>query len=633
MSYTCTDPREDVAIRMGEGVAARPPTTLVAELTNTCAAFPGKVTMRVKRNGAWKTWTFSEYLAEVHTVAKSLLKLGVKEREAVAIIGFNSPEWVFTWTAAVFVGCMGTGIYATNGPEGVAYVVEHSKATVLVAEDEKQLAKFRGLSGRCASVKAYVAYAPGVKPEPVGATPTYAWADFLTLGAGVADDEVKGRSESVVPGQCCSLIYTSGTTGNPKAVMISHDSCTWTAKVAFGDVFAADKHEDKVVSYLPLSHIAGQLMDIVSPIVCGVQVSFAQPDALKGSLKDTLQDVQPTVFFGVPRVWEKFREAMKAKAAAPGTPKAYLVQFVKDAGLAKYLAAEKGAPDPNNCMTTMLCGALTGKIKGVLGLDKCRVFVTGAAPISTDLLEYFGQIDINVLELFGMSEVTGPSNMSTASDFRIGKCGLQIPGTVTKCDPATGEVIFTGRHLMMGYMYNPEATAKTIDADGWLHSGDVGTVDEDGYLKITGRIKEILITAAGENVAPVLLEDEIKRRLPMVSNAMVVGDKKKFLTVLLTLKTKMHEDGAPMDVLLKDAALHDCSTVAEAQRSSAYADALDAGLKAANKNAISRAQNVQKWAILPEDFTQDGGELTPTMKLKRKVVLEKYAAVVDGLYN
>ena len=184
-------------------------------------------------------------------------------------------------------------------------------------------------------------------------------------------------------------------------------------------------------------------------------------------------------------------------------------------------------------MTRLLAGKLTGKIKGVLGLDRCHTFCTGAAPISVEVLEVFGSLDINVLELFGMSETTGPTNMNTASDFRIGQCGLQIPGTVTKTDPATGEVIFTGRHLMMGYMYNEEATTKTIDPDGWLHSGDIGKVDEDGYLKITGRIKEILITAGGENVAPVLIEDELKKQLPCISNAMVIGDQKKYLTVLL----------------------------------------------------------------------------------------------------
>mmetsp|Transcript_18587 Transcript_18587/g.57237 ORF Transcript_18587/g.57237 Transcript_18587/m.57237 type:complete len:634 (-) Transcript_18587:91-1992(-) len=633
MVFVTTDPKNDVEIRMGEGAAGIAPVTVPDALKATVAEVPNKVAMRVKRDGEWLQWTWSQYLATVTKVSQALLSIGVKEREAVAIIGFNSPEWVFTWAGAAMIGAMGTGIYATNGPDGVAYVVEHCKAKVVVCEDEKQLAKFRAVPAkRLASVLAFVAYIPGAPvPAPIGKATSYDWVGFLAAAAGTDASLVESASKKVVAGQCCSLIYTSGTTGNPKAVMISHDSCTWTANRAFYDVHKMGKDEH-VVSYLPLSHIAGQLMDIIAPITCQATVHFARPDALKGTLKDTLNEVRPTVFFGVPRVWEKFREAMKAKAAAPGTLKAQLVGFVKEAGLAKYKANEMGDPDPNSCMTRLLAGKLTGKIKGVLGLDRCHTFCTGAAPISVEVLEVFGSLDINVLELFGMSETTGPTNMNTASDFRIGQCGLQIPGTVTKTDPATGEVIFTGRHLMMGYMYNEEATTKTIDPDGWLHSGDIGKVDEDGYLKITGRIKEILITAGGENVAPVLIEDELKKQLPCISNAMVIGDQKKYLTVLLCLKTEMNEDGTPKDVLIKDSALHGCKTVGDAQNSSAYAAMLEAGLKAANKNAISRSQNVQKFAILPCDFTQDGDELTPTMKLKRSVVLKKYADVVAGLY-
>ena len=635
MGYTTVDPNETVEIRMGaSGPAARPPTTVVDIFKKTVKECGSKVSMRCERDGAWKEWTWDGYHADVMKVAKALLALGVKERDAVAIIGFNSPEWVFTWIGAVLIGAMGTGIYATNGPDGVAYVVEHSKAKVVVAEGAKQLAKFREVdASRLASVLAFVAYLPEeATPAPIGSAQGMNWAGFLASGAGVSDDDVEKKAGAVVAGQCCSLIYTSGTTGNPKAVMISHDSLTWTAHVGFIDVFKCTS-EEHVLSYLPLSHIAGQMMDVVAPILTGCTLHFARPDALKGSLKDTLGEVRPTVFFGVPRVWEKFGEAMKAKAATPGSMKDKVATFAKGCGAAKYAAAEQGDPDPNNCMANLVAGSIFGKIKGALGLDRCRLFATGAAPITTDLLKYFGSLDINILELFGMSEVTGPTNMSTADNFRVGKCGLQIPGTETACAKDTSEVIFRGRHVMMGYMYNQEATDKTIDADGWLHSGDVGSIDEDGYLKITGRIKEILITAAGENVAPVLIEDEIKRQLDCVANAMVVGDQKKFLTVLLTLKTKPDADGLPLGAdLAKDAALCGCATIADAAASADYKKMIEDGLKKANANAISRAQNVQKFAILPVDFTQEGNELTPTMKLKRKVVLEKYADVVAGLY-
>lgn len=635
MVYTTCDPLNNVEIRVGaSGPASAPPTTVNAILAKTVADSGDKVCMKVKRGGDWVTWTWTEYLAEATKVAKALMALGVEERSAVAIVGFNSPEWVFSWIGAVMCGCLGTGIYATNGPDGVAYVVEHSKAKIVIAENEAQLSKFRGVDARrLSSVLAFVAYMPdqGV-PAPINSAQSFNWAGFVASGSSTTDAAVDARSGAVAPGQCCSLIYTSGTTGNPKAVMISHDSCTWTAKTAFVDVLGCDRDE-MVLSYLPLSHIAGQLMDIVAPLITGCTLAFAQPDALKGSLKDTLAEVRPTVFFGVPRVWEKFQDAMKKKAAPPGSLMDHVAGFAKRAGAAKYEAAERGDGDPNSCVTTLVANKVFGKIKGVLGMDRCRIFCTGAAPITTDLLNYFGSLDINILELFGMSEVTGPSNMSTSENFRVGSCGLEVPGTETRTVPATGEVIFRGRHVMMGYMYNEAATADTIDAEGWLHSGDVGKVDDDGYLKITGRIKELLITAGGENVAPVLIEDEIKKQLPCLSNAMAVGDRMKYLVVLLALKTDMNDDGTPKDALDKAAALHGCATVAEAAASAEYKKMIDDGIKVANKNAISRAQVVQKFAVLPADFTQETGELTPTMKLKRKIVLEKYAAVVADLYK
>jgi len=638
-TFTTTDPQCDVDIRMGDGAAARAPVTVGDALRRTSAAVPNKVALRVKRDGMWLEWTWSQYEQEAVRVAQSLIALGVKEREAVAIIGFNSPEWVFSWAGAASIGCMGTGIYATNGPEGVAYVVDHAKAKIVIAEDEKQLAKFRKVDASLLkSVKAFVVYSPNEpSPDKVHGVPAYTWSGFMELGAKTSQEAVEVKRGAVVPGQCCSLIYTSGTTGNPKAVMISHDSCTWTAKVAFEDVFGLGR-EEHVVSYLPLSHIAAQLMDIISPMVNEVTVHFARPDALKGSLKGTLQECQPTVFFGVPRVWEKFREAILAKAkdlysGALGGIKKSVGAAGKAYNLQKYLAAERGEAPPGGCISPALGRKVSGGIKAVLGFERCHTFCTGAAPISRDVLEYFGSLDINVLELFGMSEVTGPSNCSVADAFRIGKCGRQLPGTETAIAKEDGEVIFRGRHVMMGYMYNEKATKETIDSEGWLHSGDIGT-NEEGYLKITGRKKEILITAAGENVAPVLLEDEIKKQLPCVSNAMVIGDRKKYLTVFLCLKTKMNEeDGTPLEWLVGESELFGCDTVQDAKSSPEYKAHLDAGLTRANKNAISRAQNVQKWAILPRDFTQENGELTPTMKLRRKVVLEMYPDVVAQLYN
>mmetsp|Transcript_17962 Transcript_17962/g.58531 ORF Transcript_17962/g.58531 Transcript_17962/m.58531 type:complete len:680 (+) Transcript_17962:244-2283(+) len=574
-----------------------------------------------RKDGAWVWTTFAERAARADALGNALASYGVERGDRVAVISKNREEFVATMYGAYAAGAAHVPMYEQQKPEEWEYILNDSEAKVVFVSTAALLPSAREAARKYG--KKVLCF------EDLEAGSEHNFAEALDYGATL--DGAAAAAQRPAAADLASLIYTSGTTGNPKAVELTHESARSVCEMMHARI---PLNESTVlVSYLPLSHIAGQMMDVVAPILTGCTLHFARPDALKGSLKDTLGEVRPTVFFGVPRVWEKFGEAMKAKAATPGSMKDKVATFAKGCGAAKYAAAEQGDPDPNNCMANLVAGSIFGKIKGALGLDRCRLFATGAAPITTDLLKYFGSLDINILELFGMSEVTGPTNMSTADNFRVGKCGLQIPGTETACAKDTSEVIFRGRHVMMGYMYNQEATDKTIDADGWLHSGDVGSIDEDGYLKITGRIKEILITAAGENVAPVLIEDEIKRQLDCVANAMVVGDQKKFLTVLLTLKTKPDADGLPLGTeLAKDAALCGCATIADAAASADYKKMIEDGLKKANANAISRAQNVQKFAILPVDFTQEGNELTPTMKLKRKVVLEKYADVVAGLY-
>merc|ERR1719502_2334937 len=443
-------------------------------------------------------------------------------------------------------------------------------------------------------------------------------------------EKLEARMASQRVGQCCTLIYTSGTTGKPKAVMISHDNCTWTGRVTVEHLqLGADEH---LISYLPLSHIAAQMIDIYAPICTSATLHFAQPDALRGSLLRTLQEVRPTAFFAVPRVWEKVMEGIKAKAPPADSVMAKISRWAKGVGKKKYYAEQNGDSRP---LMYPVAKIIFKKVRKQLGLDRCRTLLTGAAPISTEVLEYFGQLDMNVMELFGMSEVTGPTNISVPGQHRTGYCGPVLPGMETIVLPDTGEICFTGRHVMMGYMHNAEATEETIDADGYLHSGDIGEIDA-GLLKITGRIKELIITAGGENVAPVPIEDAIKKHFPAVSNVMVVGDKRKFLTAVLTLKSQPTDDGLGFtDQLMGDALKVDgseASTVSQAIADSVFQAYLDAGIKAANVEAVSNAQKVGKFVIAPVDFSVDGGELTATMKLRRKVVAEKYSELIEGMY-
>jgi long-chain-fatty-acid--CoA ligase ACSBG len=450
--------------------------------------------------------------------AKALVHHKVGMYGTVNILGFNSPEWFIANTGAILGGCIAAGIYTTNLREACFYISKHSKAQIVVVEGNKQLAKYIESRSELYDLKALVVWGEPVDPsiEAKCSVPVYSWEKFLSCGESVGTSEVERRGDSVKPGNCSTLIYTSGTTGPPKAVMISHDNITWTTANIMEGGYMDLNHEDRVVSYLPLSHIAAQIIDVHAMMNLGGQTYFAQPDALKGSLGETLRSVKPTFFFGVPRVWEKIQESIVAIGREnTSVAKTWLVGWAKGRATAKTEMAQyppkDGVPSFYGCANSIILS----KIKEKLGLEESKACFTAAAPISTETLNYFGSLDIPVYEVFGQSECTGPHTFSAACAWKIGTCGRPIQGSTSIIDGNTGELCYTGRHIFMGYMYNPEDTTKTVDDQGFLHSGDVAAFDADdhpdvpspsGFMRITGRIKELIITAGGENIPPVLIE-------------------------------------------------------------------------------------------------------------------------------
>ena len=581
------------------------------------------------------------------------MALGVGRFESVSILGFNSPEWLLSNNGAIAAGGFAAGIYTTNEPPACKYIVDHCNARVIVVEGQKQLDKILAIRAELPKLAAIVVYGgdfdksanDGVGP---GTAKVYGWKEFMTLGESVSDADLQARIDDQKPGHCCTLIYTSGTTGNPKAVMISHDNVTWTTRANLDHQPAITTGPLRVVSYLPLSHIAAQIVDIHSPmggLLMGLpaEVHFARPDALKGSLKQTLIDAKPTVFFAVPRVWEKFAEAMQEVGKKTTGMKAVIKEWAKGLGRQMHAAAQVGSKR-SNPVFGFLARALLKKAKAALGLQECRVFLSGAAPITLDTLNYFGSLTINIVEVYGMSENTGPQTCGKPSWFKAGTCGTTLPGVEIKIDhdptrdkPGEGEVCFRGRHVMMGYMHNAEKTAETIDADGWLHSGDVGRVDpKTELLGITGRIKELIITAGGENIAPVPIEDRLKSLLPGISNVMMIGDKRKYNTCLITLRQVQDPDtdGGFLDKLFGNSTEVSAAstTVTAAKKDPKWQAYIQKAIDTYNKEAVSNAQKIQKFAILDCDFSVPGNELTSTQKLKRGVVTEKFKAVIDGMY-
>ncbi|XP_074059870.1 long-chain-fatty-acid--CoA ligase ACSBG2-like isoform X2 [Macrotis lagotis] len=592
----------------------------------------------------WHMLSYRQYYRECWKAAKSFLKLGLERFHGVGILGFNSAEWLIADIGAIFAGGLAVGIYTTNSPEACEYVINHSKINILVVENNMQLQKILQVKEKLSYLKAIIQYRGVIKENMPD---IYSWKEFITLGESVPDSMLEEIIDSQKPNQCCTLIYTSGTTGQPKGVMLSHDNITWTSGMATSSLTlnSPPSQQEIVVSYLPLSHIAAQMMDIWLPMKIGGTTYFAQPDALKGTLPGTLREVRPTAFLGVPRVWEKMQEKMKEAGASASSFRKKVVAWAKGIGLQQNLKRMNG--DTDLSLSYHLAKWLMySKVRDALGFDRCSQFFSGAAPITKDTLEFFLSLDIPVCELYGMSESTGPHTITHRDCFRLMSCGKVIPGCKNliyqKDGDGVGEVCFWGRHVFMGYLDMEDKTREAIDESGWLHSGDLGKLDEDGFLYITGRIKELIITAGGENVPPVPIEDLVKEKIPIISFAMLVGDKAKFLSMLLTLKCQVNLDtGEPEDALSPEAMDFCRNLGSNSKRVSDIVngkdpliyEAIQKGIDAVNREATSNAQKIQKWMILGKDFSIIGGELGPTTKLKRPVVAKMYQEEIESFYQ
>ncbi|XP_036962551.1 long-chain-fatty-acid--CoA ligase ACSBG1 isoform X3 [Acanthopagrus latus] len=597
-----------------------------------------------KKNNKWEKITFLEYYQFCRKAAKSFIKLGLERFHGVAILGFNSAEWFFSAVGAIMAGGIMTGIYATNSPEACQYVASDSKSNIIVVENQKQLDKILQIRDRLPYLKAIVQYS-GEPQQKI--SNLYSWGEFMELGLDVSETEVDDIISSQRANQCCVLIYTSGTTGKPKGVMLSHDNITWTAKNASraGDMQPADTKQESLVSYLPLSHIAAQIYDLWTGIQWGELVYFAQPDALKGSLVTTLREVCPTSHMGVPRVWEKMMEKIKEGISECGYLKKKLITWAMSVSLEanqKYMYKEDERP----FLVSLADSLVLQKLRAELGLSCCRKFFSGAAPISSETVQFFLGLNICLYEAYGMSESTGPHFMSGPKAYKLPSCGKVVPGCRYKmadidCE-GTGEICFWGRNIFMGFLNMEDKTREALDEDGWLHSGDLGKIDEEGFLYITGRIKELIITAGGENIPPVPIEEAVKKELPIISSAMLIGDKRKFLSMLLTLKCCSDAETMEPTEELSPEAVEFCkqlgsqatkvSDIIGGKDKEVY-QAIQDGINRVNSAATSNAQRIQKWTILSKDFSVSGGELGPTMKLRRPVVLEMYHKVVENLYQ
>ncbi|XP_061037830.1 long-chain-fatty-acid--CoA ligase ACSBG1 [Eubalaena glacialis] len=596
-----------------------------------------------KRQGMWEHISYNQYYLLARKAAKGFLKLGLERAHSVAILGFNSPEWFFSAVGTVFAGGIVTGIYTTSSPEACQYIAHDCCANIIVVDTQKQLEKILKIWKNLPHLKAVVIFQ---EPPLTKMANVYTMEEFMDLGNEVTEEALDTIINAQQPNQCCVLVYTSGTTGNPKGVMLSQDNITWTAHYGSqaGDIQPAEVQQEVVVSYLPLSHIAAQIYDLWTGIQWGAQVCFAETDALKGSLVNTLREVEPTSHMGVPRVWEKIMERIQEVAAQSGFIRRKMLLWAMSVTLEQNLTCPSSDLKP---FTTRLADYLVlAKVRQALGFAKCQKNFYGGAPMTAETQHFFLGLNIRLYAGYGLSETSGPHFMSSPYNYRLYSSGKVVPGCrvklVNEDAEGIGEICLWGRTIFMGYLNMEDKTCEAIDADGWLHTGDSGHLDADGFLYITGRLKELIITAGGENVPPVPIEEAVKTELPIISNAVLIGDQRKFLSMLLTLKCTLDPDTSDPTDNLTEQAVEFCqrvgskaTTVSEVvgKKDEAVYQAIEEGIQRVNMNAAARPYHIQKWAVLERDFSILGGELGPTMKLKRLTVLEKYKDTIDCFYQ
>ncbi|MCB9715509.1 MAG: AMP-binding protein [Myxococcales bacterium] len=584
--------------------------TVMEVFDKTAKQNAGRPALKVKKNGKWVTTTWREYHEQVVTAARAFVSLGLEPGKGVSIIGFNCPQWVIADLAAIYAGGCPAGIYTTNSPDQCRYIAEHAEAQVAVVENAAQLAKFLEIRGELPELKAIVMMNGDHDDDDV-----YSWADFMKRGEEADEAALQERIDAQDADDTCTYIYTSGTTGDPKAVMITHDNITWTARAALEALGAGDG--DRMISYLPLSHIAEQIVSLHGPIVNGSCTAFAESiDALG----DNLREVRPTIFLAVPRVWEKIQAKMQQAAASNTGLKKKIAAWARGIGLRGGYAMQEDKPLP--LFWGVAEKLVFSKVRDALGLDQCRIAVTSAAPISKSTLEFFLSLGIPIMEVYGMSECTGPATISLPNAYRTAWVGKVLPGAELKI-AEDGEICMRGRHVFKGYFKNEAATAEALDDDGWLHSGDIGEIDK-GFLRITDRKKDLIITAGGENIAPQVIEGKLKG-ISAVSQAVVVGDRRKHLSALLTL------DETKLDQVLRESG-SSAKTMEDAATDDKVQQWLMKQVDEVNKD-LARVQTIKKIKVLPADLSIEGGELTPTMKVKRKVVNTKYADLIEGFYS
>ncbi|MES2994236.1 MAG: AMP-binding protein [Pseudomonadota bacterium] len=607
-------PREDVVVE-GE--------TLSAMFWNAAAQRAGTVFLRQKKLGIWREWTWAQTAQAVREIGDGLLALGFAPGDCASIASNTVVEWVLADLAVLSAGGVSNGIYPTDAAPQVHYLCEDSRTRVLFVEDEEQLDKALEVRAGLPLLRKIVVFDPKGLRE--FADPgVIDLAALRALGRAHAQwhpGELDARVTACRPDDLAILVYTSGTTGKPKGAMHSHRGLVYTAR-GYNRIVAQDASDERMC-FLPLCHIAERMGGEYFALYTGSKLNFVENPE---TVPENVREIAPTVFTAVPRIWEKFYSGVMIALRESG--KVQQLAYAWSIGVGTRIADKVLSGEPVGAALKLQFGLARllalNNVRKLIGIHRARFCVTGAAPISPDLVKWYLALGVPMVEVWGMTETCGASTYTPADRIKPGMIGPACPFNEVKLDPATGELMVRGPNVFMGYLNLPEKTAETIDADGWLHTGDVGLVDADGYYRITDRMKDIIITAGGKNITPSELENDLKFS-PYITDAVVVGDKRPYLTVIVMIDQENVEKYAQD----RDIPFSNYTSLTL----SAEVQALIQGEVERVNKKFARVEQIKKFWLLDTQLSAEDDELTPTMKLKRKLVEKKYAARIDSMYG
>ncbi len=587
----------------------------------TVKKYSDRVAMRKKELGIWHDISWSEYYQKARYIGSALASMGVQKGDCVSIIGDNCTEWIIADMGIQGIGAVSVGVYSTNAWAQVEYVLANSESKIFFVENEEQLDKWLMFKDRVPFLKKVVVWdVDGLRSfkDPMVMT----FSELLEAGKKASEDQpdiYKKMGESVLPDDISVLIYTSGTTGPPKGAMLSHRNVTWMANAVAGtnEIYPSDE----VLSFLPLCHIFERIFSVFAHITYGYTVNFVEkPD----TVTDNMVEVSPTVGYAVPRIWEKYYSAILIKMSdATWFKKAVFFTALKIGKKRASLMMDfVKSPLYLELLFKLASLVVFRKLKERMGFDRFRVAYSGAAPISPDVLSFFQSIGVNLIEGYGQTEGTGVTTMSRIGKVKFGTVGPPLPGVEIKI-AEDGEILVKSPSVFKGYYRNEKATQETVK-DGWLYSGDVGVIDGDGFLKITDRKKDIIVTAGGKNITPQYIENKLKSSI-YINDAVVIGDRKKFLSCLIMID----EDNVvkyAQDKKIQFSTYKDLTLAPEIR------ELIQGEVDKVNET-LSRVENIRKFAILPKKLYEEDGEVTPTMKVKRSHVNEAFKDIIAGMYK